>query len=229
MSSFTIAVGSATLGVLAGIPARAMIWGLSGPPAAVQAGRWWRGIGPIMGLLWFVVALRLVDEDLAWAVPAYLAVAFLCVVLAVLDGTTRLLPDRITYPAFPVVAGLLLVASLGVGDLWRLGRGLLAAAAVGGLFLLLAVLSGGMGLGDVKMAFTVGLALGWLSWGAVAVGVFAAFLLAGLTGLAATLALGLSRKSRLPFGPWLAAGALLGVLVGGGITSWVQASVVGAR
>ena len=46
-------------------------------------------------------------------------------------------------------------------------------------------------------------------------GVVAAFLPGGLAGLAGMVALGLSGKARLPFGPWLVAGALLGVLVGG--------------
>jgi leader peptidase (prepilin peptidase)/N-methyltransferase len=182
-----------------------------------------------MGLLWFVVALRLAGEGLGWAVPAYLALAFVCLVLAMIDAATRLLPNRITYPAFPVVAGLLLLASLGLGDLGRLGRGLLAAAAVGGFFFLLAVISPrGMGLGDVKLAPTLGLALGWLSWGTVGVGVFAAFLLGGLAGLGGMLALGLSRKSLLPFGPWLVAGALLGVLAGGEIADWYGRALLGA-
>jgi leader peptidase (prepilin peptidase)/N-methyltransferase len=158
---------------------------------------------------------------LGWAVPAYLALAFVCLVLAVIDAATRLLPNRSTYPAFPVVAGLLVVASLGLGELGRLGRGLLAAASVGGLFLLLALLSPhGMGVGDGKLAPTLGLALGWLSWGTVAVGVVAGFLLGGLAGLGGMLALGLSRTSRLPFGPWLVVGALLGVLVGGEVAGW---------
>jgi leader peptidase (prepilin peptidase)/N-methyltransferase len=182
-----------------------------------------------MGLLWFLVALRLAGEGFQWAVPAYLAFAFICLVLVMIDTATRLLPNRITYPAFPLVAGLLLVASLGLGDLGRFVRGLLAAATVGGFFLLLALLSPhGMGLGDVKLTPTLGLALGWLSWGAVAVGVFAAFLLGGLAGLGGMLALGLSRKSLLPFGPWLVAGALLGVLAGGELAAWYGRALLGA-
>ena len=94
-----------------------------------------------MGLLWFAVTLRLAGQGLGWAVPASLALAFVCLVLAVIDAATGLLPNRITYPAFPVVAGLLLAASLDLGELGRLGRGLLAAASVGGLFLPLALLS----------------------------------------------------------------------------------------
>jgi leader peptidase (prepilin peptidase)/N-methyltransferase len=113
-----------------------------------------------MGVLWFLITLRLVDAGLGWAVPAYLALAFVCLVLAVIDATTRLLPNRITYPAFPAILSLLL-ASVGLGGLGRLARGLLAALAVGAFFLLLALISPrGMGLGDVKLAPTLGLTLG---------------------------------------------------------------------
>ncbi|HKQ01630.1 MAG TPA: prepilin peptidase [Actinomycetes bacterium] len=182
-----------------------------------------------MGLLWFLVALRLATAGLGWAIPAYLVLAFLCVVLAVIDARTRLLPNRITYPAFPIMLGLLLLASVGLGDLGRLGRGLLAALAVGAFFLLLALISPrGMGLGDVKLAPTLGLALGWLSWGAVAFGVFAGFLLGGVAGLAAIGLLGLTRKSLLPFGPWLVTGALLGVLAGADVAAWYARSLIGS-
>ena len=182
-----------------------------------------------MGLLWFLLTLRLVAAGLGWAVPAYLALAFVCLVLAVIDAGTRLLPNRITYPAFPLVLGLLTLASIGLGDLGRLGRGLLAAVAVGVFFLALALISPrGMGLGDVKLAPTLGLALGWLSWGAVAVGVFAGFLLGGLAGLAAIWLLGLTRKSLLPFGPWLVTGALLGVLAGADVAAWYARSLIGS-
>ena len=181
------------------------------------------------GLLWFLVALRLGSAGLGWAIPAYLALAFLCVVLAVIDASTRLLPNRITYPAFPIMLGLLLLASIGLGDLGRLTRGLLAALAVGAFFLLLALISPrGMGLGDVKLAPTLGLALGWLSWGAVAFGVFAGFLLGGVAGLAAIALLGLTRKSLLPFGPWLVTGALLGVLAGADVAAWYARSLTGS-
>jgi len=62
----------------------------------------------------------------------------------------------------------------------------------------------------------------------VAVGVFAGFLLGGLAGVAAILVLGLTRKSLLPFGPWLVAGALLGVLAGGDVAAWYARALVGS-
>jgi leader peptidase (prepilin peptidase) / N-methyltransferase len=134
-------------------------------------------------------------------------------VLGVIDAATRLLPNRITYLAFPAIALLLLVASLGMGDLGRLVRALAAAVAVGAFFLALVLISPrGMGMGNFKLAPTLGLAVGWLSLGAVAVGMFSAFLLGVLAGLGGILVLRLSRKSLVPFGPWLVAGALLGVL-----------------
>jgi leader peptidase (prepilin peptidase)/N-methyltransferase len=85
-----------------------------------------------------------------------------------------------------------------------------------------------MGLGDVKLAPTLGLALGWLSWGAVAFGVFAGFLLGALAGLAAIALLGLTRKSLLPFGPSLVTGALLGVLAGADVAAWYARSLLGS-
>jgi leader peptidase (prepilin peptidase) / N-methyltransferase len=182
-----------------------------------------------VGLLWFLVTLRLASEGLGWAVPAYLVLAFACVVLAVIDASTRLLPNRLTYPAFVTVAVLLLGASLATGDLGRLWRGLLAAVAAGAFFLLLALINPrGMGLGDVKLAPTLGLALGWLSWPALAVGLFSAFLLGGLAGLGAMLVLRLSRKAQVPFGPWLAAGALVGVLAGAEVARWYGGALAGA-
>jgi leader peptidase (prepilin peptidase) / N-methyltransferase len=182
-----------------------------------------------MGVLWFLITLRLAGEGLGWAVPAYLVLAFVCVALAVIDATTRLLPNRITYPAFPSIALLLVLASLGVGDLGRLARALLAAVAVGSLFLAVALISPrGMGLGDVKLAPTLGLALGWLSWPAVAVGLFSAFLLGGMIGLGAMAVLHLGRKALLPFGPSLVAGALVGVLAGSEVAHWYARALLGA-
>src|SRR4029450_5478594 len=94
-----------------------------------------------MGLLWFLLTLRLITAGLGWAGPAYPAPALICPGLAGIDARTRLLPNRITYPAFPALLGLLLVASVGLGDLGRLARGVLARAAGGGLCLLLGLIS----------------------------------------------------------------------------------------
>jgi leader peptidase (prepilin peptidase) / N-methyltransferase len=171
-------------------------------------------LAAVTGVLWALLALRLWPSHPA-ALPAYLALAFVCVTLGVIDVRTRLLPNRITYPALPLVAVLLLAASAAEHDLGAMVRALEASGLAGLAFLALVLISpGGLGLGDVKFALVLGLALGWLGWSAVAAGFMGAFLLGGVAALVAVVVLRLGRKAQLPFGPWLAAGALLAVLAG---------------
>ncbi|WP_182114161.1 MULTISPECIES: A24 family peptidase [unclassified Actinotalea] len=148
----------------------------------------------------------------AAALPAYLYLAAIAVALALIDVDVHRLPDAIVLPAYPVVAVLLSIATWATGDWGALGR-----AALGGLALLLlygilfVAHPGGMGLGDVKLAGVLGLALGWLGWGALAVGAFAAFLVGGAFAVALLLAGRAGRRSGIPFGPWMLVGAAIGI------------------
>ena len=165
-----------------------------------------------MALVWALLGLRVWPAHPA-ALPAYLVLGFACVALAVIDLDTRLLPDRITIPAFALVAVLLLVASLVEHDLGRMLRGLEGALVASGFLLALVFIApGGMGRGDAKIALVLGLALGWLGWDALVAGFVGAFLIGGVAALAAVLILRVGRKAHIPFGPWLAAGTLLAVL-----------------
>ena len=84
-------------------------------------------------------------------------------------------------------------------------------------YLLLAlVYPAGMGMGDVKLSGTLGMALAWLGWGEWLVGSFLAFLLGAFVGLGMMLFRGAGRKSAIPFGPFMLGGALLGILAGPG-------------
>ncbi|GLW30683.1 prepilin peptidase [Actinoplanes regularis] len=154
----------------------------------------------------------------SWALPGYLYLAAVAIALAVIDLDVMRLPNKIVLPSYVVATALLLPAALLAGDPGALLRG--AAAAVL-LFLLYRLLSTwGMGGGDVKLAPLLGFYLGWLGWGAVAVGVFAGFLLGGLVGAALLLTGIAGRKSRIPFGPYMLAGAFLAVFAAGPITDW---------
>ncbi|MEV1010360.1 A24 family peptidase [Streptomyces sp. NPDC049881] len=146
----------------------------------------------------------------------WLALAPLAVLLAAVDAAVQRLPDVLTLPlALLVAAGLGLAALLpGAGGSWP--RALLGGAVLGGVhFVLFLVNPRGMGFGDVKLAVPVGVALGWYGWPAVLLGTFTGYLLAACYGLG-LVALGRAgRKTAVPFGPFLALGALAGLLAGG--------------
>ena len=157
---------------------------------------------------------------LSWELPAYLYLAGVAVVLAVIDLDTMRLPDAIVLPSYGVAVGLLTPAMVAEGG-WAAGvRSLIAAAALFALYYALATVHGGMGFGDVKLAFLLGLYLGFLGWQFLAVGAFAGFVLGGVAG-AVLLAAGRgTRKTKLPFGPSMLAGALLAIFAGAPIADW---------
>ncbi|MEA5119511.1 MAG: prepilin peptidase [Propionicimonas sp.] len=167
--------------------------------------------------------------DSVWTVsPAGMVVlaAFLwfagsSVALTLIDLDTKRLPDAIVLPGYGVGIGLLTLACLLGADWWWLLRAGIGMAALFGLYALLwFVRPGGMGAGDVKLAGVVGLYLGWLGWGPLAVGAIAAFLLGGGFGIV-QVALGRAgRKTALAFGPWMVAGAWVGVMAGTALTQF---------
>ena len=73
----------------------------------------------------------------------------------------------------------------------------------------------GLGFGDVRLAGFIGVYLGWLGLADVAVGLVLGFLLAAVAGLVLMAATGSGLRARLPFAPFLGAGAVLAVLWGG--------------
>jgi leader peptidase (prepilin peptidase)/N-methyltransferase len=134
-------------------------------------------------------------------------VSFL-VPLALIDLDTRLLPNRITLPAAvaAIVLGTVLDPS---GEVERL----IACVAGGGFFLLAALAyPRGMGIGDVKLAGVLGLFLGREVAAALLVGLLAG-VLAGIV-IIARKGTQEGRKTKVPFGPFLALGGVVALLVG---------------
>lgn len=215
MGQGVLAGGVVAVAGLAGFGVGLLAVGRACLPPGRRA-RWQQpSLAVLVGLLWGVVTWRLAPVRL-WAVPAYLALTAAGVTLAVIDARTRLLPDRLTGPTFVTVAVALTGASLATGAWTALGRGVAAAVLVGAAFLGMALVrSGGLGMGDVKLAPTLALALGWLSWSAVLTGFALAYLLGGLAAVAAVVLRGANRQTRLPFGPWLIAGTVVALLVNG--------------
>ena len=102
------------------------------------------------------------------------------------------------------------------GGTGRFGHALIGMAAAVALFLLLLLaFPSGLGMGDVKLAGPLGAYLGWLGAAAFVTGLMAAWLLAALTAVGLLLTRRATRKSEIPFGPFLVAGTLGAVLASG--------------
>jgi leader peptidase (prepilin peptidase)/N-methyltransferase len=151
---------------------------------------------------------------------AFLYLAAVSVALALIDLDVRRLPNVIVLPSLLVAAALMSLEGILSGDYSSLIRAGISAAALFSFYFLLAFLyPGGMGFGDVKLAAVLGLYLGWLGWGNLIVGTFAAFLLGGLFGIGMMIFRKAGRKSTIPFGPWMLLGAWIGILFGANITA----------
>jgi leader peptidase (prepilin peptidase) / N-methyltransferase len=151
----------------------------------------------------------------------YAAFFWVLLVLAAIDLEHKLLPDRVVYPALAVGAAGLVVAALVGGYPDALVHAAIGAALFGGFLFVVAFINpAGMGGGDVKLAFLLGMFLGYLDgWGVVMVGMFLSFVLGGVIGVIAMLVSGGGRKMQVPFGPFLVLGTAIAVFVGHSILS----------
>ena len=133
------------------------------------------GVELLTGALFLLVTLTF---GLTWELPAYLYLTAVGVALAFIDLDTKRLPNVLTLPSYPIVAGLLLIPAAVYGQWGDFGRALLGGLGLFVFYLLLAlVYPAGMGMGDVKLSGVLGMALAWLGWGEWLVGSFLAFLL----------------------------------------------------
>lgn len=145
---------------------------------------------------------------------AFLYLAAISLALALIDLDTQRLPNVIVLPAYAVGALLFGSAALLSADGMPLLTAGLGSLVMGGAYLALALVRpGAMGMGDVKLAGALGLFLGWLGTTQLIVGMLAGFILGGIAGIILLLA-GRSRSTAIAFGPWLIAGAWIGVFLG---------------
>jgi leader peptidase (prepilin peptidase)/N-methyltransferase len=155
----------------------------------------------------YVLVVALKHDDARQLVAGLVLVTFL-VPVAVIDLDLRIIPNKLTAPAavLAVVLAALLEPSF-------LPEALIAGAGALLFFLLPTLVhQKGMGMGDVKLAGTLGLYLGR----AVVPGIFIALILGVVVGAAVIAARGVSdgRRTKIPFGPFLAVGALIAFFVG---------------
>lgn len=153
--------------------------------------------------LWLAVALT--AGDTLHLVLGLLLVTVL-VPITLVDLDRQIIPNKITLPA--AVAA---IAACALIDPGRLPEQLVAGAGAGAFFLVAAVARpGGMGMGDVKLAAVLGLCLGR----AVVPALFAALIAGTVVGAFVAARSPQGRKTKVPFGPFLAFGAVLALFVG---------------
>lgn len=169
---------------------------------------WW--VAPLLGVLVLVLAQTVGDTAAYAALPAYLLFAWLSVCLVWIDIDVHRLPVGLTRPALPAFAVLLVPPTLATGEWDRLLTAGICCAVLTAIYVAFAFLpGGGFGGGDVQLAPTIGLLLGWFSVGHVVVGTLAAFVLGGFGAVVLLVTGRANRKSAMAFGPFMCGGAFV--------------------
>jgi leader peptidase (prepilin peptidase)/N-methyltransferase len=142
------------------------------------------------------------------------------IVVTFIDLEHQIIPDGITLPG--IVLGLILgpLVLRNPAIPWHTGfvNSLLGMVVGGGAFYIIAVLSrGGMGGGDIKLIAMIGAFLGWE---AVLLTIFVGSLFGAVVGIWLMVFKGMKRKTPIPFGPFLVAGAMAAIFCGPAFLSW---------
>ncbi len=167
----------------------------------------------MVAVLFAGMVVRFQHEPSLWPALCYLAAVGIA--LALIDLDVHRLPNALTLPSYVAGLALLAIDAITRHTYGRLLHAVIGMAALYAFYFVLAFAKpGGMGFGDVKLAGVLGLYLGYLGWGELAVGAFAAFLLGGVGGISLMALRRAGRKSKIPFGPFMIAGALIAVLAG---------------
>ncbi|WP_043463739.1 prepilin peptidase [Kitasatospora sp. MBT66] len=130
--------------------------------------------------------------------------------LAVVDALVHRLPDPLTATTAVGTAVLLAVLSLTSQTAAPLLRAAVGAVVLGALYLAMAIATP-LGLGDAKLAPTIGAILAWYGWKVFVHGSAAAIFLVGLYAAVLLLVLRRGRRDDLSFGPFMFGGALLAI------------------
>ena len=151
-----------------------------------------------------------------WSPPlgAYLVFGATATAVSATDLALRRIPNRAVLAALLPGAVLLAFASGFDAAWWPLVRAAIAMVVLASFYLALGLaFPSGMGMGDVKWAAVTGLFLGWISWPAVATATMVAFAGAALFVTVRHVAAPVCRRAVLAMAPFMAAGALVAILV----------------
>lgn len=174
------------------------------------------GVELLTGVLFVSVYLRF---GRTWSLPGELIFVTGLVALAFIDLDHLKLPKVIVWPLGAAVAAALLLAA-GIDGQWhRLAVAAICGAVEFAVLLAINLASPrALGFGDVRLGPVLGLALGWLGWRYALWGFFAANLLGSVVGVGLIAAGRAGRRTRIPYGVFLAAGAVALLLYPGPLT-----------
>jgi leader peptidase (prepilin peptidase)/N-methyltransferase len=150
-----------------------------------------------------------------WYTPVFFAFCSSLLVIAFIDLDFQIIPDVITIPGILIgliASSVILPDPFARNSLLGFKGSVIGLLSGSGLFYLIAILSrGGMGGGDIKMMAMVGAFTGWKS---ILLTTFAASLLGSIVGIFLMIFKGKGRKTKIPFGPFLAVGAIIALFYG---------------
>jgi Flp pilus assembly protein protease CpaA len=171
------------------------------------------GAALVTGGLWAAAAAHFGSHLL---LAPFLVFFGLAVAVSVTDLTHRLVPRYLVYGASALIVPLLVAVSA-IDHTWHdlAGAAIGGAAAFGVFFLIWFFVPKGMGFGDVRLAGAIGLTVGYLSLLHVYLAFLTGFVLGLVLGLVFMVGATTGRKTRIPFAPALAAGAVIATLWGG--------------
>jgi len=177
---------------------------------------WWAaGIAVAGGFGWFAA-------EFGWSLlPALIIFGAVTTAVSLIDLDHQLIPNRVLFPGLGIAGACLGIAALIDGAGSSFLRGILAGIVYFAVLLVVAIVArGGFGMGDVKLALLLGLFVGFVGWGELAVAFVLAILLGGVASLGLLLFTRKAKGSKFAYGPYLVAGAWIAIFWGAGILDW---------
>lgn len=180
----------------------------------------------LLNAVLYVLVLRRFGTESPWILGVYLVFVSVLVVIFFIDLDYQIIPNSLTLPGIPlslVLGSTILPDPFSGNELLGVKGSLTGFAAGGGFFYAVAMLGkavfkkDAMGGGDIKMMAMVG---GLLGWKGVILTTFMGSLFGSVTGVTLILLKGREWGSRIPFGPYLAMGALITLFWGRDILQW---------
>jgi leader peptidase (prepilin peptidase) / N-methyltransferase len=215
-------LGGSTAGFIASRRARAWAIGRPVPAAAL----------PLPPLMVTVVG-AVVWTGIVWRWGAViellplLIAGWVVVVATDIDLRAHVIPDRLTLRAPLVLVAALLVVAMRRGSADGLVGAAVASIVLPGMLLATSAafrrLRGqvGIGLGDVKLALSLGLILGWLGASHLLLAVLVTFASSAAVVIVLLVAGRVDLSDRVPFGPHLAVGTVAAMVGGDPAAAWV--------